>query len=161
MKGLQGHICIVQDAGTEERLFLTGLQHDFLWMSLLLLTISYALLGISHLAEVLMAFQALELAAHMSPLYVTVHPRKCRCMFWLFRFVCVARLTQPFQGFQVHLLSTKVGEHGALAQVLGPGTHTGIVCCYCLYLSNGRRLREGVKCLGASANSQKTQRAME
>lgn len=98
-KGLQGHVCIVQDRGAEERLLLTGLRHGFLWMSLLLLTISCALLGISHLAEALVAFQALELAVHMSPLYVTVHPRRCRCMFWLFRFVCVTGLTQPLRGF--------------------------------------------------------------
>lgn len=99
IEGLQGHIRIVRDRVTEERLFLTVLQHDFHLLSLLLLTISRALLEISHLAEALMAFQALELAVHMSPLYVTVHTYGCRYTFWLFSFVCVTRLTQPSWGF--------------------------------------------------------------
>lgn len=115
-EGLQGHTCIVRDRGTEERLFLTVLQHDFHSLSLLLLTISSALLAVSHLAEALMAFQALELAVHMSPLYVSVHTYGCRYTFWLFRFVCVTRLTQPLQGFQV---SPSTYAH-LRAQCLGP-----------------------------------------
>ena len=99
IEGLWGHICIVRDKVTEGRLFLMVLQHDFNLLSLLLLTISCALLEISHLAEALTAFQALELAVHMSPLYVTVHTYGCRYTFWLFRFVCVIKLTQPLRGF--------------------------------------------------------------
>lgn len=84
--------------GDRRKAALNSVAVDFYLLSLLLLTIFHALLGISHLAEALMAFQALELAVHVSPLYVTVHTYGCRYTFWLFGFVCVTRLTQPLGG---------------------------------------------------------------
>jgi len=94
-EGLRGQVRIVRDRLAAARVFLTVLQQEFHLSSLYFLTISCALSGRSHLAKALPAFQALELAVHMPPLYVTVYTYGCRDKFWLFVFVCVSRLTEP------------------------------------------------------------------
>lgn len=138
-----------QEKGCSEQ----GCSNCFHLLSLLLWTISCALLGKSHLAEAFLAFQALELAVHMSPLYVTVHTR---IHFFLFSFVCVTGLTQPLQGLLSFTFQVQTSESSGSPQCPGPGAHPGIadpVCILCLQQSHGDKAQSSSWVSGSTSTA--------